>query len=141
MQLSKHTDYSLRVLMYLGCHPNDQLAKVSDISARYDISQNHLVKVVHRLGKLGYVQTIRGKNGGIRLQRAPGSINLGQLVIDMEATVTPINCQQEGCILTGMCHLKPILDEAMNAFLDTMRQYSLADLMKNSPQLIQRFRL
>ena len=91
MRLTGFTDFALRVLMYVGAK-GESLSTVEEIADSYGISRHHLTKVVHRLGQLGYLETIRGKNGGIRLARDPGEINLGAVVRQMEDDLTLVPC-------------------------------------------------
>lgn len=137
MQLTRYTDYSLRVLLYLAAEQPGARATVSDIADSFAIARNHLLKVVHRLGKLGYVQTIRGKGGGILLAQAPAQIGLGQVVRDMENRLQIIDCNQPPCPLRGSCRLKGILHQAGEAFLQVLDGYSLADLVEQPGQLQQ----
>ena len=131
MQLTRFTDYSLRVLIYLGAHP-DALATVASITAEYGISRNHLTRVVHQLGIKGYIETTRGKGGGFRLARHPGQIRIGDVVRDMETGFDLAECFRPGesaCRLLPSCALKPVLAGAGRAFLSSLDQYTLADLL------------
>ncbi len=107
MQLTQFTDYSLRALVFLGAHPG-QLCTIAQIAAAYDISVNHVMKVVNRLASCGYVETIRGKGGGLRLARAPRLINLGDVVRNMEEfdIVECFNERHQDCLLLPRCTLK-----------------------------------
>jgi Rrf2 family transcriptional regulator, nitric oxide-sensitive transcriptional repressor len=131
MQLTRFTDYSLRVLIYLGANP-DALATVSAIASEYGISRHHLTRVVHQLGVKGYIETARGKGGGFRLARAPGRIRVGDVVRDTESGFELAECFRPGasaCRLLPACALKPVLAEAGRAFLSSLDQYTLADLL------------
>ena len=137
MQLTRHTDYSLRVLIYLGTHPG-RLATVTEIADVYDISRNHLVKVVNGLAKKGYIQTFRGQHGGMRLAKAPEEISLGDLVRKTEQFLL-VECfdqETDTCPITAACVIKGVLETAQERFLETLDGYSLADVLKNSPRLI-----
>ena len=101
MQLTHYTDNSLRVLIFLGMQHPGKLVTVNDIAGHFGIPRNHLVKVVHRLGQLGYVETIRGKGGGLRLGRAVSDICIGTVVRDMEPSLEIIDCDRPPCPLTG----------------------------------------
>ncbi len=136
MQLTRQTDYSLRVLMYLAILPDGQLAQLGDIARDYEISRNHIVKIVHRLGQEGYILTRRGKGGGIRLARAPEDINIGEVVSRLEPTLTSIDCAALGCKLLPACHLNHILAEAMTSYVETLQRYTLSDLI--DPQKTRR---
>ena len=129
MQLTRQTDYSLRVLMYLAVLEEGQLAQLGDIASDHDISRNHLVKVVHRLGQLGYIVTRRGKGGGIRLALAAEEINIGEVVSRLESTLTSIDCSALACKLLPACHLKRLLAQAMQAYVETLAGHTLADLV------------
>lgn len=129
MQLTRYTDFSLRVLMYLAVHP-DRLSTITEISQAYDISRNHLVKVVHELGGLGYIYTQRGKQGGIRLARASDDINVGSVVRHVEK-INIVNCSEPRCPILPACNLKHALDRARDAFLEELDRYTLTDLVAN----------
>lgn len=131
MHLTRYTDYSLRVLIYLGTH-QDKLATISEIAAYHSISRNHLMKVVHQLGTNGYIVTLRGKGGGIKLARPPEKIVVGDVVRSMEETMNIVECFESGasaCVLAPACQLKTALSEAMQSFLVTLDLYTLADLV------------
>lgn len=136
MKLTQYTDYSLRVLMYLGF--KDGPATISEISERYDISRNHVVKVVHQLGQLGYLQTVRGKGGGLRLARPPAEINVGAVIRDME-NMELVECLGDNntCVLSPPCVLRTALKDALDAFLATLDGYTLQDLV-DPPQRARR---
>jgi Rrf2 family nitric oxide-sensitive transcriptional repressor len=137
MKLTAFTDYSLRVLMYLAADPT-QRATIAEIAAAFDISENHLVKVVHFLGKQGWIETLRGKGGGIQLAMAPDAINVGRVVRDTEGSALPAECflpEGGACILTPMCRLKNVLAEAVKAFYFVLDKYTLADISKNRQAL------
>ncbi len=129
MQLTRQTDYSLRVLMYLAILDEGRLAQLGDIAADHGISRNHLVKVVHRLGQLGYIVTRRGKGGGIRLARPAGEINIGEVVSRLETTLVPIDCTALACKLLPACNLNRLLASAVGAYLQTLKGHTLADLV------------
>jgi Rrf2 family transcriptional regulator, nitric oxide-sensitive transcriptional repressor len=131
MRLTLHTDYALRVLMFAAAK-GDALSTIAEIVDRFDISRGHVMKVVHRLGRLGYLETIRGKNGGIRLARDPQHINLGTVVRDMEEELNLLGCLdgEDYCRIQQCCVLKGALREATEAFLATLGGFSLADLVR-----------
>lgn len=138
MRLSSFSDYSLRVLIYLGGQ-QDRLATIAEIATVYGISQNHLMKVVHLLGRLGYVETVRGKNGGMRLGRPAGAIGLGEVIRQTENDWALVECFSTGncCQIQSICHLPPILDEALAAMFAVLDRYTLADLL-HSPAAADR---
>lgn len=141
MQLTRFTDYSLRVLMYLGAHP-DRLSTISEVAASYRISANHLMKVVNHLAGVGYIGTLRGKGGGMRLSRAPHLINIGDVVRDCEDSLALVECFDRPdpvCPLQPGCTLKSVLSEARKNFLATLDNYSLQDMLgEHTRALLQR---
>lgn len=135
MQLTRQTDYAIRVMMFLGIQKDDRLVTISDIAYHFDISRNHLMKIVHRLGQKEYIQTVRGKYGGLRLERNPNSIKLGELVRDFETTLDVVDCKKLTCPITGSCDLKPIMQKAQEAFLAVIDEYTLQNLLNNPADL------
>lgn len=133
MQLTQFTDYSIRVLLFLAVK-GEARATISEIANTYGISRNHLMKVVQELSQKRYVTAIRGKNGGLLLARAPNTIVLGQLVREMEHDLGLVECFQRsnGCVITPACQLKPVLGEALAAFLAVLDRYTLADVLDGS---------
>ena len=130
MQLTQYTDYSLRILIALAINPGEWQT-VTTVSKAYGISRNHLVKVVARLAERGYVETQRGKGGGMRLARAAAQIRLGSVVRDMEAELGVVEClEADGghCVITPACGLKGVLAEATRGFLAVLDRHSLDDL-------------
>lgn len=131
MQITSHTDYALRVLIYLAMSPNRQ-ATVTEIADFFNISRNHLVKIVHQLGGLGFVKTTRGKGGGLLLQRPPEMICIGEVVRSMENHFNWAECfdpAQQSCRLLPNCGLKHLLAGAGNAYLQVLDAASLADVL------------
>lgn len=128
MNLTRHTDYALRVLMYLASDA-DRLATIAEIADAYAISRNHLMKVVNQLGRAGFVQTIRGQQGGLRLGREPVAINIGAVVRATEGNLEIIDCDKPGCPIVPACALKGALNEARDAFLAVLDRYTLQDLV------------
>ena len=131
MQLTRFTDYSLRVLIYLGTHPDTQ-ATVAVLADEHGISRHHLTRVVHQLGIKGYIETLRGKGGGSRLARRPDLIRIGDVVRDTETGFELAECfspSETSCRLSPSCALKPVLAEAGRAFLTSLDRYTLADLL------------
>ncbi|WP_240374775.1 Rrf2 family transcriptional regulator [Bacillus piscicola] len=140
MQLTSYTDYSLRVLIYLDTIVPPKLTSIREISEVYKISYNHLTKVVHELAKLGLVESIKGRNGGVRLAKKPADINVGWVVRQTEDNLTLVECFDEensACVLTGHCRLRGILKEALHAYLEVLDSYTLADLTANQSILHQ----
>lgn len=132
MRLTVYTDYALRLLMYLAVK-DDGLATISDVAASYGISKNHLMKVAHQLGTAGYIETVRGRGGGLRLGRAPREIGLGEIVRHTEPDMALVPCFDpvDGpCTIQPCCVLRNALQKAGQAFLKTLDLYSLDDLVK-----------
>jgi Rrf2 family nitric oxide-sensitive transcriptional repressor len=137
MRLTRFTDYALRVLIFLGVSDN-RLVTIDEVGNRYGISANHLMKVVHRLGTCGYIETVRGKGGGIRLARSPESIRLGDVVRDFEKDMALVECfdkTSNTCPIEPDCQLNGILRESMRAFLGTLDEHTLADLVQTRRKL------
>ncbi len=132
MQLTRHADYALRVLLYLG-KKGAEISSIRGISEAYGISHNHLMKVVHELGKAGYLSSVRGRYGGIRLSRPASTINIGEVLCKMERDFQLADCGS--CRIAGGCGLQGVLDEAVAAFLGVFQRYSLQDLLDQSPQI------
>ena len=136
MKLTTYTDFGLRTLMYLATLPEGKLSSVAHVAKLYDVSRNHLVKVVNQLAREGYIHAIRGKNGGIRLAHPSGDINVGQVIRSLENNLNGIDCGSPACYLVKVCRLKDALKEAMEAFLGVMESYTLADLISNRDELM-----
>ena len=130
MRLTTYTDYTLRVLMQLAVRPQDftTIAKIAD---SYGISENHLMKVVHQLGVAGYIETVRGRNGGIRLLKRPDDINIGEVVRRIEPDFDLVPCfnAPDACVIEPACVLKDALGKARDAFLAALERHTLADLV------------
>jgi Rrf2 family nitric oxide-sensitive transcriptional repressor len=135
MQLTLYTDYSLRLLIYLGSHPEG--ATIPQVSCAFGINRNHLVKVAHHLGRLGYIKTTRGKSGGLRLNVPAEKLVVGHVVRAVEdmRLVECFNRDGGRCPITPVCKLKHVLFEAQQAFLATLDQYTLADLLQQPEEL------
>jgi len=131
MRLTRYTDFCFRVLMHVGLK-GEALSTTREISDHYQISNNHLMKVVYDLNVMGYLETVRGKNGGIRLGRLPGDINLGQLIRETETDSALAECQtaDNQCRISPSCRLREVLGEALDAFLAVFDRYTLADLLE-----------
>ena len=137
MRLTAFSDYSLRVLMYLGVH-RDRLATIGEVAQAYAVSENHLVKVVHHLARHGYIETTRGKGGGMRLARAPERINVGEVVRGTEENLVLVECfdtATSSCRIGAACVLKGVLARAVDAFFAALDEYTLADLLVTGPRL------
>lgn len=135
MKLSLFSDYSLRVMMYAAL--KGDLFRVDEVTAAYGISRNHLAKVIHSLGQLGYLETRRGRGGGLRLTRPATEIRIGQLVREMEDQPVIVECfdaVNNTCPLNGCCRLKGALAAAMNAFYASLDQLTLHDLVASRQQ-------
>lgn len=135
MQLTSFTDYGLRTLIYLASLPENQLTNITEVTDLFSVSRNHLVKVINRLGQLGYIQTVRGKNGGIRLNRSASTISVGEVVRDLEPLVL-VNCSAEFCHITPACRLKERLVRAKQAFLAELDQCTIDDLLSDNAELM-----
>lgn len=136
MQLTKYTDFALRTLIFLGVQTPECRVTITQVSEHFDIPRNHLIKIVHHLGKEGYIDTVRGKGGGIRLGRPAREINLRQLVETTEETLKPVNCHRPSCPILGNCRLQEILFSAQEAFMQELEKYTLADICQQPGQLI-----
>ncbi len=129
MRLTMFTDYSLRTLMYLSQH-QDRVCTAREVAERYNISLNHIVKVVHKLSQLGFINSMKGKNGGITLNRPPEEINLWDLVKKLEPDFTIVECfdsNSNTCRIVSACGLRTIFQDAMQSFASTLAKRSLAD--------------
>ena len=137
MQLTMYTDYSLRVLMYLGRHQSEQTT-IEDIVDYYSVSRNHLTKVVHNLAVCGFVRTTRGRKGGIALLRKPSDINVRDVVLNTEKNFNIVECLQSttsSCTVEDNCHLRHVFQLATDQFLNVLEDYTLADLIKDGSVL------
>ena len=128
MRLTRYTDYAMRVLLYVGAREDGRLTPISEISRAYDISQNHLMKVVNDLVNAGYLESVRGRFGGVRLARPAAGINVGAVVRHTEEGFDLVDCG--GCIVAPACGLTDALAEALAAFMQVLDGYSLDDLLK-----------
>jgi len=129
MKLTLHTDYSLRVLMYLAAFP-DRLATAEQIATAYGISQHHLTKVVQTLSRLGFVETLRGRGGGMRLALPPQKVSVGAVVRATEEDFDLVECfrSNTACCITPVCRLQGALRDALDAYLDVLDGWTLAEL-------------
>ena len=137
MQLSAYSDYAVRVLMQTALRSPERTT-VAEVAGTFGISRHHLVKVVHDLGRAGYLATQRGIGGGFTLARAPEEIRLGDIVRLGEESETVIDCkdgENHLCRLLPACRLKGVLDEAAAAFFGVLDRYTLADLVKQRSKM------
>ena len=132
MQLTLHADYAFRILIYLGTQPEGQLVSTQEISQSYGISKHHLVRVVQTLNEHGLVNVFPGRSGGLSLARDADKIRLGDVMRFAETNLRVVECfdmETNTCPIVPVCQLKPVLAEALNAFLSTLDKYTLADLL------------
>ncbi len=135
MQLTRYTDYSLRVLIFVALREESSQATINEICDHFGMPRNHLIKVVQRLGRLGYLRTQRGKGGGLRLGKPAREIVVGDVVRAMEPNLDIADCTSPECPLLGGCQLRTVFDEALDAFLAVLSRYTLADLIRQPAQL------
>lgn len=131
MRLTTFTDYSLRVLMYVAAHPEGR-ATIAEIASSYAISEHHLTKVVHFLGKEGYLENLRGRGGGLRLARPPEEIRLGDVVRHTEERIDLVECfdtRAPRCRIAPVCGLRDVLEQALAAFFRELDAHHLGDLV------------
>ena len=139
MNLTKFSDYSLRVLLYLALHPERRVT-LAEISKAYRVSQHHLVKVSQLLIDQGYVTSVRGRNGGLRLRRAAAEINVGAVVRITEPTWNLVECfdsETNTCPIDGACGLKGALRNAQHAFIHSLEEHTVADFLPRSNSLLK----
>ncbi|BAK83565.1 Rrf2 family transcriptional regulator [Komagataeibacter medellinensis] len=140
MRLTLHTDYALRTLIYLGIH-TDHLTFIREVVGVYGISENHLVKIIHRLGQAGFFKTVRGRNGGLRLGQPAASILIDDVVCHTEEDMAPVGCMQharidaKSCILADCCSLRGVLGKALDPFIAVLDHYTLADVITDNERL------
>lgn len=135
MRLTRYTDYSLRVLIHLALH-EDRLCSIGEISHTYEISHNHLMKVVTALAHDGFIETVRGRGGGMRLARPPAQITVGEVVRRTEEGFQLAECS--GCSLSPACGLTGVLAKGVHAMLDVFDTYTIADLLTDKPTMRRR---
>ncbi len=136
MQLTQKTEYALRVLIYLSLQEKDKRSNITEITACFSLSRHHIVKIVHQLGKLKFIQTTRGKGGGMQLNHSSEQIKLGDVVRKMESNLEIVDCEKPVCPIIPVCQLKNILNQARDAFLNHLDDYSLADINQQPEQLL-----
>ncbi len=139
MKLTKFSDYSLRLLIYLGVHDN-RLVSIAEVSRAYRVSPHIMVKVVQALVDQGLIASVRGRNGGLRLDKDPGEINVGRLIRRTEPgwdLVECFNAAGNTCPIGSACGLKRALKRAQRAFFGVLESYTLADFLSRAPRLIR----
>jgi Rrf2 family nitric oxide-sensitive transcriptional repressor len=136
MRLTLYADYALRLLMLLGLEP-DRLVTIEEVADRFSISKNHLMKVAYQLGQAEYLETVRGRNGGLRLGKAPDQIVVGEVVRKMEPDFAVVECQNPAgyCKIAPCCTLRSAMKEAVEAFLEKLDQYTLENLLRPKAKL------
>lgn len=144
MQLSKFTDYALRVLIYLG-GKGESRSTIEEIAESYGISKEHLRKVVHHLALSGVIESKRGRGGGLRLARPASEISIGEVVRQSEENFALVECfapdEAQPCKISGACRFAWMLHEALTAFLGVLDRYTLADILSVGPALLERLGL
>lgn len=138
MRLTQHSDYALRALVFLASNP-DRLSSIREIAECYGLSENYMIKIIHRLGQGGFVETIRGRNGGLRLGQPVDAIRIGDVVRFTEDDCALVSCMQPpgerngaSCLLMPDCLLRHTLDEALEAFFAVLDNRTLADMIGES---------
>ena len=136
MQITHRTDYGLRVMIFVAAK-GESPSTIAEIAEAYGISRSHLMKIVQELSTRGYLDATRGKNGGIRIGRPADQIRIGDIVRDLEPDFGLVECFRSGneCIITPACPLKAALTKALSAFLDTLNEYTVADMASHKPRL------
>lgn len=137
MKLTDYSDYTLRTLIFLGMHEGE-LVTIQQIADAYDISKNHLMKIVHRLSVDGIVETVRGRSGGVRLKKRPEAINVGAVVRAVEHDFALVECfdrVNNRCVLSPVCRLQAIFQGALDAFLSELDKHTLADVLRNDAEM------
>jgi Rrf2 family transcriptional regulator, nitric oxide-sensitive transcriptional repressor len=135
VRLTRYTDFAIRVMLYLAAY-DDRLCSIGEIAEAYGISQNHLMKVASDLAGSDYVQSLRGRGGGLRLARPASQINIGQMIRHTEGKVDLVGCG--ACVLAPACGMVCIFKDAVENFFVTLEQYSLADIMtKGQPERLR----
>lgn len=131
MYLSKFTDYSFRIMMYLGNHPNE-LYTVDELSSILNLSTHHIKKIIYTLSKNGYILSTKGRNGGVKMVKNPKDINLGTLLQITEDNLNILECfspENNTCNINNNCKLKPIINDALNSFKQKLSEYTLEDIL------------
>lgn len=134
MQLNKFTDYALRILMYIS-KPRDTPYTIAELANNLQVSQNHLVKIVHFMAKNRWITTIRGKGGGLHLNPESLDLQLGEIVRILQGNQPIIDCQNPPCVLLSNCGLKSILNQAREQFYQSLNQYTLGSALGEQGQI------
>ena len=137
MRLTSYSDYSLRLLMYVALK-GPELVTIQEVADTYGISKNHLMKIAFDLGRHGFLETVRGRGGGLRLARRPEKIGLGEIVRATEEDFNIVECFDPAtntCAIIKPCRLKGALSRALNAYLAVLDEYTLGDLTARNPAL------
>jgi Rrf2 family nitric oxide-sensitive transcriptional repressor len=129
MQLTRFTDYALRALIFVGRH-DGRICTMGEVAAYFRISQEHMRKVIHKLAKLGYLDSRRGKGGGVVLGTNPEQIRIGDVVLATEEDLSIVDCDAIDCVLSPGCSLKGALDRGSRAFIAALNEVTLADLLQ-----------
>jgi Rrf2 family nitric oxide-sensitive transcriptional repressor len=133
VQLAQRTDYALRTLVFLALQ-GKRLSNLNEVSQKFHIAREHLIKIVGKLAKLGYVTTIRGNGGGIKINPHTLNITIYEIVMHFEPSLNIIDCNHLSCPIQGLCRLKHILDEANQTFLKVLQGYTLQDILPKTEQ-------
>ena len=139
MKLTAYSDYSLRLLMYVAVK-GSALVTIQEVADVYGISKNHLMKVAFELGRKGFLETVRGRGGGLRLARPADKIIVGEVVRAMEEDFTMVECfdiSANQCVISGPCRLRGALARALKAYFAVLDEYTLADLAGRNPLLFR----
>lgn len=138
MRLTNFTDYSLRVLIFVAMQREGR-ATIAEVARAFDISENHLTKVVHFLGRRGFLANVRGRGGGLALARPAKQITIADVVREAEGTMVPAECfdADEHCAIAPVCRLRGVLADAMKAFYAVLAQYTLEDIVRNRSDLVK----
>jgi Rrf2 family transcriptional regulator, nitric oxide-sensitive transcriptional repressor len=138
MRLTQHTDFALRLLIYLGLSEPTHRPTIREAALAFGVAENHMVKVAHRMGQLGFITTMRGRGGGMALARQPSAIGIGEVVRATENDLAIVACMPGGgggCPIAGVCVLQTAVSEALLAFLNVLDSYTLHDLLKPATAL------
>jgi Rrf2 family transcriptional regulator, nitric oxide-sensitive transcriptional repressor len=136
MRLTSFTDYSLRVLIFVAAQ-HEARTTIAEVARAFDISENHLTKVVHFLGKRGFLANVRGRGGGLALAKPASQIGIADVVREAEGTMVPAECfdAEDSCAIAPVCRLRHVLADAMKAFYAVLAQYTLEDVAGNRGEL------